>query len=140
MKIPDSAHDVLSSDALAHLTTIDADGRPHVTCAWVGLEGDEVVIATLFEQRKLANMRRDPRVSVSLEGRRTNDMGLKEYLVISGHAQVTEGGAPGLLQRLARTYLGPDVAFPPMPNPPAGFVTRITAERISGVGPWASAP
>ena len=51
-------------------------------------------------------------------------------------ARVTEGGAPAMLQGLAHTYLGPDVVFPPMPNPPPGFVTRITPERFGGVGPW----
>jgi hypothetical protein len=50
---------------------------------------------------------------------------------------VTEGGAPELLQRLARTYLGPNVVFPAMPNPPPGFVTRVNVESIGGVGPWA---
>lgn len=49
---------------------------------------------------------------------------------------VTEGGAPELLARLATTYLGPDVKFPPMDDPPPGFVTRITVARIGGVGPW----
>ena len=136
MKLPESARDLLSSDALAHLATIDEDGRPHVTCAWVGIEDDAIVIATLFDQRKLANMRRDPRVTVSLEGRATNEMGLREYLVINGRAEVTEGGAAELLGRLAHTYLGPGVTFPPMPDPPPGFVTRITAKRIGGVGPW----
>ena len=33
--------------------------------------------------------------------------------------------------------LGPDVTFPPMPDPPPGYVTRIRVERVSGVGPWA---
>jgi hypothetical protein len=63
-------------------------------------------------------------------------MGLDEYLVLDGRARITEGGAADLLQRLARVYLGPDVIFPPMPDPPAGFVTRIAVERISGLGPW----
>jgi len=39
------------------------------------------------------------------------------------------------LAELARTYLGPDVIFPPMPDPPPGFVTRITVDRVSGLGP-----
>lgn len=52
-------------------------------------------------------------------------------------ARGTEGGAAELLSRLARVHLGPDVNFPPMPDPPPGFVTRITVERIGGVGPWA---
>ena len=41
-----------------------------------------------------------------------------------------------LLQRLAWTYLGPDVVFPAMPDPPPGFVTRIRIERVAGIGAW----
>ena len=63
-------------------------------------------------------------------------MGLNEYLVIYGTARVTEGGAAGLLQELARTYLGAGVRFPPVDNPPPGYITHITVDRISGVGPW----
>ncbi len=53
-----------------------------------------------------------------------------------GERRVTEGGAAELLQRLARVYLGPDVVFPPMPNPPAGYVIRMTVDKISGMGDW----
>ncbi|HEV8681682.1 MAG TPA: PPOX class F420-dependent enzyme, partial [Actinomycetota bacterium] len=60
-----------------------------------------------------------------------------EYLVLRGRARITEGGAPELLQRLAHVYLGPDVVFPAMPNPPPGFVTRIEVEKVGGVGSWA---
>jgi len=132
------ARALLESDAVAHVVTLDADGGPHVTMAWVGLDGDEIVFATLPDQRKLRNLRRDPRVVVSIETARVNEWGLREYLVVHGTARVTEGGGPEVLQRLAHTYLGPDVVFPAMPNPPPGFVTRITPERVSGVGPWAA--
>ena len=136
--IPESARNVLESDALAHVVTLGPGSEPHVTLAWVGLEGDEIVFATLPDQRKLADIRRDPRVAISIETSTVNDYGLTEYLVVYGRGRVTEGGGPELLQRLARTYLGPDVKFPPMPDPPPGFVTRVAVERIGGVGPWAS--
>jgi PPOX class probable F420-dependent enzyme len=134
--IPDTAREVIESDALAHLATIDPDGKPHVTLAWVGLDGDEIVMATLPDQRKLANIRRDPRVTISIETSNVNQYGLTEYLVVYGTAQVTEGGGPELLQKLARTYIGPDVKFPPMDDPPPGYVTRIAVDRFAGIGPW----
>ena len=56
-------------------------------------------------------------------------------LLIHGRARVTEGGAPELLQRLAHTYLGPEVKFPPMADPPPGYITHIAVDRIGGVGP-----
>jgi PPOX class probable F420-dependent enzyme len=136
--LPASARALLQSEAVAHVVTLNEDGSPQVTAAWVGLDGDEIVLATLPDQRKLRNIRRDPRVAISVESADVNAWGLREYLVVYGTAGVTEGGAPELLQDLAHTYLGPDVVFPNMPDPPPGYVTRITPERIGGVGPWAS--
>jgi PPOX class probable F420-dependent enzyme len=133
----DEARAVIESGALAHLVTLEADGRPQVSCVWVGLEGDDIVFASLGARRKLDNIARDPRVALSLEGRGENAMGLREYLVVHGTARIVEGGAPELLQRLARTYLGPDVKFPPMDDPPPGMVVHVAAERLGGVGPWA---
>ena len=135
--LPDSARAVLQSGALAHLVTLEPDGRPQVSIVWVGLDGEEIVAGQLPEHRKIRNIRRDGRVALSLEAGTRNEIGLDEYLVIHGRARVTEGGAPELLQELARTYIGPDVKFPPMDNPPPGYITRITVERIGGVGPWA---
>jgi PPOX class probable F420-dependent enzyme len=134
--IPDAARPLLESDAVAHVVTLNEDGSPQVTAAWVGIENGEIVLATLPDQRKLRNLRRDPRVALSIPSKTLNDWGLLEYLVVYGTARVTEGGAPEVLQRLARTYLGSDVTFPPMPDPPPGFVTRITPVRFGGVGPW----
>jgi hypothetical protein len=67
-----------------------------------------------------------------------NATGLNEYLVVYGTARITEGGAAGLLQHLAHAYLGPGVRFPPVDNPPPGYITHITVDRVAGVGPWAA--
>jgi PPOX class probable F420-dependent enzyme len=136
--IPDAARAVLESDALAHLVTLNSDGSPQVSCVWVGLEGDEIAFASLGPRRKLDNIARNPRVTLSIEGTGSNAMALREYLVVHGTARITEGGGPELLQRLAHVYLGPDAKFPPMDDPPPGVVVRITADRLGGVGPWAS--
>ncbi len=138
MRLPDSARELIASGALAHLVTLNKDGSPQVSCVWMGIENDELVSGHLPEHQKVRNVRRDPRVVVTFEGTRVRPPGLKEYLVVHGRARVTEGGAPELLQRLAHVYLGPDVKFPPMPDPPPGYITRIAVERVGGVGPWVS--
>jgi PPOX class probable F420-dependent enzyme len=135
--LPDSARAVLESPALAHLVTLNRDGSPQVSIVWVGLDGDEIVAAHLPEHRKVRNIRSDSRVALSIETGKRNAMGLNEYLVIYGTARITEGGAAELLQKLARTYLGPDARFPPIDDPPPGYITHIRVDRISGVGPWA---
>jgi PPOX class probable F420-dependent enzyme len=128
--------DVLAAGRLAHLVTINADGSPQVSIVWVGLDRDEIVSGHLGVRQKLRNVERDPRVVLSLETGHRNAMGLDEYLVVRGTARVTEGGAPELLQRLAHVYLGPDVRFPPIDDPPPGYVLHITPESIGGVGSW----
>jgi len=133
----EAARELIESGALGHLVTLGPDGSPQVTCIWVGLDGDKLVSGHLAaSQRKLQNVRRDPRVTLSFEGTRVHPPGMKEYLVVHGRARIEEGGAPELLQRLAHVHLGPDVKFPPMDDPPPGFTMRVTVERVGGVGPW----
>jgi len=138
MQLGDNVRSALTEGHLAHLVTLEPDGSPQVTLVWVGLDGDEIVAGHLWVWRKVANVRRDSRVAISMETGGHAPNGLAEYLVIYGTARVTEGGAPELLQRLAHVYLGPDVTFPPMPDPPPGYITRITPERVGGVGRWQS--
>ncbi len=138
MQLSAAARGIIESGRVAHLVTLNRDGSPQISCVWVGLENGEIVSGHLSDrQQKLRNVRRDPRVSLSIEGTELQPPGLLQYLVVHGRARITEGGAPELLQELAYRYLGPDVKFPPMPDPPPGVVLRIEPERVGGVGPWA---
>ena len=137
MKLPDSTLRLFELGSLAHLVTLNPDGSPQVSCIWVGLDRDEIVSGHLrADQRKLQNVARDPRVALSIEGTEIHPPGLKEYLVVHGRARLVEGGAAELLQLLAYLYLGPNVKFPPMDDPPPGHVMHISVDRIGGVGPW----
>jgi PPOX class probable F420-dependent enzyme len=133
----DRVRAALTAGRLAHLVTINPDGSPQISIVWCGVDGDEIVIGHLGEGRKVDNLRRNPRVSLSLEAEGVTGPGLANHLIIHGTARVVPGGAPALLQQLAHVYLGPDVKFPPFDNPPEGNIIRITVDRISGVGPWA---
>lgn len=90
----------------------------------------------MADRQKLRNVRRDPRVELSIETGVVNGMGLVEHLVVRGSAIVVDADAAALLQRLARVYLGPDVRFPPGEDHPMGLILRITPEHVGGVGPW----
>ena len=61
--------------------TLEPDGRPQISIVWIGLDGDELVAAHLPEHRKIRNIRRDPRVALSVEAGTHNEMGLAEYVV-----------------------------------------------------------
>ncbi len=136
MQIPQSLKELIESGAHAHLVTLKKDGTPHVTVVWIGIENDEIVCAHLPRNQKVRNIERDGRVILSLEADTKSSYGLMEYAVVHGTARITEGGAPELLQKLAYVYMGPGVKFPPMDNPPPGYITRIQVTRIEGVGAW----
>ncbi len=136
MKIPKEIRSLIESGCPAHLVTLNRDGSPQVTLVWIGLDGDEIVAGHLPRNRKVRNIQRDPRVAISLETHTKSAMGLTEYAILYGRARIHDGGAPELLQKLAYVYMGPGIKFPPMDNPPAGYVTRIKVDRIEGVGPW----
>ena len=130
------ARALLEGPQLAHVVTVDPDGAPQVSCVWVGVDGDDVVFASLGPWRKIRNLERDARIALSVESPARTENGMQQYLVVQGRATIEPGGAPDLLQRLAHVYIGPDVTFPPMDDPHPGTVVRIAVERISGVGPW----
>jgi len=140
LKLPESVRTLIEPGPPAHLVTLNPDGSPQVTIVWIGLEGDEVVAGHLPRNRKVRNIQRDPRVAISIETDTKSSMGLTEYVILYGQARIQEGGAPELLQKLAYVYMGQGVKFPPMPNPPPGYTTRIHVDRIEGVGPWTGRP
>mgnify|MGYP003526102401 CR=1 FL=1 len=116
------AEQILNTGArLAHLVTINPDGSPHATIVWTGVRDGEIVTAHLGLWKKLRNVERDPRVVLSVETGHRNEMGLDEYLVVEGTAEIVEGGAPELLQELAERYLGRGVKCRPMYERPPGY-------------------
>jgi PPOX class probable F420-dependent enzyme len=139
MNLPDSARELIGRGADATLVTVNPDGSPHASLVWVALEstpdGDELVSAHRSEKyQKVRNIRRDPRVAVTILPR-AHPGGLTPYLSITGTARIVEGGAPELLTELAEVMLGPNSGFPPADGPP-GFLTRIRVEKVGGMGPW----
>ena len=107
-----------------------------MSAVWVGLDGDDIVTGHLMGGRKVQNIARDPRVTLTMEAEGDNGIGMANYLMIRGVARLVAGGAAELLQRLAYVYIGPGVRFPPMGNPPPGHVIHITPTRVGGSGPW----
>lgn len=138
--IPQSVRDFLATGPLGHVVTLNTDGTPHVTLSWAGIIDDELTMATFHpEQRKIDNIRRDPKIVVSFQANSHEGEGLHPYLVIQGRAQVTEGGALELMDRLAEHYIGPGRPFPRR-DVPDGAVIHVDVDRVYGQGPWRDEP
>jgi PPOX class probable F420-dependent enzyme len=135
--IPDSVRELVETGPLAHVATIDPDGTPHVTLSWIGIDGDELVMASFFglDQKKIRNLRRDPRIVLSFHAKEHAGEGLHPYAVVQGRARLTEGGALEVMDRLAEHYIAPGAKFP-MRDVPPGLVYHVEVDRIYGHGPW----
>jgi PPOX class probable F420-dependent enzyme len=57
---------VLDGTSIAHLATVSPDGAPHSTPVFVGTHDEQLIFFTGPETRKARNLRRDPRVALSL--------------------------------------------------------------------------
>jgi PPOX class probable F420-dependent enzyme len=59
-------HDLLDRPNFVHLSTLLPDGSPSNTPVWAGVEGDHILICTGENSLKAKNVRRDPRVAISV--------------------------------------------------------------------------
>jgi PPOX class probable F420-dependent enzyme len=63
----------LEQSRIATMATVGADGRPHLVAMWFGLVDGHVYFETKAKSQKAVNLRRDPRITVSLEAGDTYD-------------------------------------------------------------------
>ena len=66
MALQPEVKSLLSRPNFAHLSTLMPDGSPNSTPVWIGLDGDHILIGTGEESLKARNLRRDPRLSLSV--------------------------------------------------------------------------
>ena len=107
--IPKSHADLFTKKAFGNLATLNADGTPQVTPIWVDTEGGFIYFNSARGRRKDKNVRRDPRVAISI----ADPENPYRYLEIRGRVvEITEEGADEHLDKLAQRYIGRD-KYPP---------------------------
>jgi PPOX class probable F420-dependent enzyme len=130
VKIPQSLRTMLEDKAYGHVVTFNAKGNPELTMVWMDVEGDELLFNTAEGRRKPDNIRRDPRVIVSVQDRNNP----QAYAVLHGKGRVTDVGADAHIDKLAKRFLGAD-KYPYRRADEKRLVVRIAVDRISGMAP-----
>ena len=106
-KLSDKARAKVEAPNFGYLATVMPDGSPQVSPVWVDLEGDLVVINTATGRVKEQNMRREPRVAISIADKDNQ----YEKVDIRGHvAEFVEGDAAyAHIDKMAHKYMGQDM-------------------------------
>jgi PPOX class probable F420-dependent enzyme len=128
--IPESHRDILEKKSLAHLATLMPDGSPQVTPVWCDFDGTHVRINSAKGRRKDRNIRREPRVSLSL----CDPDNPYRYLEVRGRVvDISEEGADAHIDQLAHKYLGVD-EYPNRRAEEVRVIYKIAPERFTKMG------
>ena len=128
--LPQNVKKILQDKAYGHVVTFDSAGKPQVTMVWLDADNDEVLFNTAEGRLKPKNLRRDPRIIISVQDR--NDP--QSYMVLHGKATVSEAGADPHIDKLAKRFLNAD-KYPFRRPGEKRLVVRTKVDRIGGYGP-----
>ncbi|MET9364453.1 PPOX class F420-dependent oxidoreductase [Streptomyces sp. NPDC006632] len=126
----DAARELLDAAHPAVLATVNPDGSPQTSVVWVGRDGDDLLISSAAGRRKITNMERDGRVSLTVYDRADP----QRYLEVRGSATVAEDLGRKVAVALAEKYEGPGAGeeYVELPAEVVRVVVRITPRRLAG--------
>ena len=125
-RLTDAHRKLLERTAFPFLGTVNPDGSPQVTPVWVDYDGEHIVINSEEKRRKVKNLKRDPRASVSV----ANPDNPYEYTEFRGRAvEITSEGGAEHIDKLAKKYMGQD-KYPYNQPGDVRVIIRIAPDRI----------
>ncbi|QUQ69619.1 PPOX class F420-dependent oxidoreductase [Kutzneria sp. CA-103260] len=110
----------------ASIATINPDGSPQTSVVWVTRDGDDLLFSTVIGRRKERNLRRDPRVSVTIFDQQQP----YSYIEVRGSVTLDPQGGRELIDALSNKYVGRDYDVEPETN--VRVVIRLTPQKVTG--------
>ncbi len=131
LNIPEKYLDLLrQKKAFANLATLMPDGRPQVTPVWIDYDGESLIFNSARGRQKDRNVRRDPRVSLSI----VDPDNPYRYLEVRGRVfDITQDGADASIDKLAKKYLGVD-KYPYAQPGEVRVIYKVKPEHVHGNG------
>jgi len=124
--IPQNFMDLFKKPAFANLATLNADGSPQVTPVWIDFDRTNIVFNTARGRVKDKNLRREPRVAISL----LDPENPYRYLGVKGRVvEMTEQGADAHIYKMAKKYLKKDT-YPFRAPGEVRVIVKIKPEKV----------
>ena len=128
--LSDGVRKLLEGKNFAHLATLMPDGSPQVSAVWVDYDGKHVLVNTAEGRQKPLNLRRDPRVAISIVDQENPYVSA----TIRGRVvELTHDGADAHIDKMAKKYLGQDT-YPFRAPGEQRLIVKVEAERVSTMG------
>jgi PPOX class probable F420-dependent enzyme len=120
----DSVRALLDGRNFASVATLGPDGAPHNSVVWIRREGDTVLFSSTDGRQKVRNLRRDPRVSLTVF-----DLANPYHSAeIRGTAEILPDEAKRLPYELSHKYLGIDP--PAEKDDEVRVIIRLVPRRV----------
>ena len=100
----DSVRTLLDGKNFASVATLGSDGAPQNSVVWIRREGDTVLFSSTDGRQKVRNLRRDPRISLSVFDLANPYTSVE----IRGTAEILPDEEKRLPRELSHKYLGID--------------------------------
>ncbi|GAA1300335.1 PPOX class F420-dependent oxidoreductase [Pseudonocardia xinjiangensis] len=124
--LPAGVRALIDGPNFATVATLDPDGGPQTSVVWVGLDEGALVFSATEDRRKVRNLRRDPRISVSI----TDGANPYRHTQLRGTVTITEDPDKTLPKTLSHKYLGED---PPSEGSEVErVIVRLHVEKVAG--------
>lgn len=128
--IPDKYRDLFDKKAFGMLATVMGDGTPQVTPVWCDFDGTYVRFNTAKGRVKDNNVRRNPKVAITLQ----DPDNPYRYLAVRGKVEeITERGADEHIDRLTKKYINQD-KYPYRAPGEVRVIYKIRPEHVSALG------
>ena len=128
--IPEKYRDLFNKRAFASLATLMPNGDVQVTPVWVDVDDSSVLFNSARGRVKDKNVRRDPRVTLTL----IDPDNPYRYLEVRGRVvDITEKGAAQHIDKLAKKYLGVD-KYPYAKPGEVRVLYRVKPEHVHAYG------
>jgi PPOX class probable F420-dependent enzyme len=101
--LTDDDRELLGAPQFAVIATLMRDGSPQTSTVWVDTDGDHVLVNTSEGRVKPANVRRDPRVALTVWDREDP---YRQVIVRGRVVELTHEGAEDHIDELSRRYTG----------------------------------
>ncbi|MCC7106565.1 MAG: PPOX class F420-dependent oxidoreductase [Chloroflexi bacterium] len=119
---------LLRNGSFASLATLMPDGSPQSTVIWIDTDGEHIVFNTAEGRQKPRNLRRDPRVAISVVDK---DNPYKQAWFRGRVVEMTTEGADAHIDLLAKRYLGVD-SYPGRARKPeeVRLIVKVAVESV----------